>query len=178
MTANLPTRRTRDGSPALPTPATRVIDGQVLRSATAGWIRQVEFMHLPGDKVMLNGPVHQVRHILMALRRRREVLGTNDPAPSDRGVMLTLTLAPPVVRGRTQLGRPPNVKPWTRRRKAVVFGALLPGVTLAILAVAWVWPLVGVAAAAGLLTVAWLWAQYQRQHHASNVPHVAIDHID
>jgi hypothetical protein len=175
-TRNLPAQRTRPAVPvAAPPQNGKLIPGEVVHSTTEGFIGLVEFMHLPGDRLMLNGPVRQVRTIIRWHRERGLLLRANDPRPSDRGTMVTITFTPLSVPGRVRVGRAPQVKPWTRRRKVAVFGVALPAVFLACVVLVLVWPLVGMAVAVVLLVAAYLSKEYQRRH-CNPLQHVAIDH--
>lgn len=173
----LPARRTTSTVPAKPTRTGRILLGEVLHSTTEGWIGQVEFMHLPGDRLMLNGPARQIRAIINWHRRRGLLLRTNDPQPSAPGMMVTLTFTPPVVRGRALPGRAPQVKPWSTRRKVVAFSAVA-GTVIGVLVMALLWPLVAMCMAGVLLALAYLWHRSQARESERNRAHMNIGHYD
>jgi hypothetical protein len=163
-----------------PTPTAPVLVGEVLHARNAGqrqMIRNTQWAYLTPAQAVLDGPLVEVGEITAILRTHGELRACTPATPSLRGVMVTLTLVPPAVPGRTQLGPAPTVKPWTARRKAVVFGAVIPGVLVAGLVLALLWPLPTVGVSAVLLLLA-VWRHRAQSRHDGNVPHVAIHHID
>jgi hypothetical protein len=177
----LPARRPSP-RPAVPAPTPGgVLVGKVLAARTATgthMIRNTEWTYLGRNQIVLNGPLGEIGQIVAILRGNGELRTCTAATASHRGAMVTATLTPPQVPGRTLPGKAPTVTPWTRRRKAIVFGAVLPSITAAVLVVALLWPLAAASTSAALALAAWLCGRYQRRHHTSNVPHVAIDHID
>ena len=173
MTTNLPAPRPR------PVPAQRqVLAGEVLRPTGSRYrIRNTWCIPLPGEQLVLDGPTWEVAQIVDLWSARGEVLKATAGSPSRLGMMLTLTMRPPTVAGRTAVSRPPRVRPWSRRRQVIVFGSL-PLPIIAMVVVSIVWPLVGMGAAAGLLLLAYLLKVGGDRFHRRNVPHVAIDHVD